>query len=29
MPQVSAFILDFDKYKAEDLRGYLSCRNID
>ncbi|MDE5033845.1 4-phosphopantetheinyl transferase, partial [Francisella tularensis subsp. holarctica] len=28
MPQVSAFILDFEKYKAYDLRGYLCCRNI-
>ncbi|APD51169.1 4'-phosphopantetheinyl transferase family protein [Francisella hispaniensis] len=29
MPQVSAFILDFEKYKAEDLKDYLCCRNID
>ncbi|MBK2267173.1 4'-phosphopantetheinyl transferase family protein [Francisella philomiragia] len=30
MSQVSAFILDFEKYKAEDLRNYLSSKkNID
>ncbi|AJI72468.1 conserved hypothetical protein [Francisella tularensis subsp. novicida GA99-3548] len=28
MPQVSAFILDFEKYKAEDLKNYLCSRDI-
>ncbi|APC92381.1 MULTISPECIES: 4'-phosphopantetheinyl transferase family protein [Francisella] len=29
MSQVSAFILDFEKYKAEHLKLWLSSRNID
>lgn len=29
MSQVSAFILDFEKYKAEHLKSWFFSRNID